>query len=1001
MKKVILNQTGEKIQEDLNFTEKLFAQYSSESVYNKGDLVRHDDRVYRCNVNNTSGDWNASKWTSVSINELLNTKVDKIEGKGLSTNDFTNEEKEKLNNHVPVVYDARPYMYNTLPSSILDVLKVGDIVICDHQLVVTSCSQPDGYINFREIEIDEDYQIIFICRYLFNEYENQWEYSEDDEKSYTIGGVNKVNGCEPLPGSHGDVEIPCSTIYQLTTSITKLADTSDGRYILNVCKSGDVLASSTIVYNITKFTVNDSLSVVFTYFSGDDGFYDEILYRKENNTWTFDGSYEYSYSSVIPNPTLSGNENKLTSIKIDVRKYAIPLLDKIISTTYAELKTLRDNSQLVPGQQYRITDYVTTTIQPRTQSAGHQFDVIVVADDVDKINENARACDHISSPIYDVTFADDVTKKCYVYFTGEDSFNVVAVDTLLGESGIVYDECSLVDKVNKVIIITAYYSTDMIRSNIMYNYFEGSKVETWQLKYCLDNDTSRFVWADNTQQITNLRSACSEGRPLTRQPAFDNRNTNPNYLEYQYAWGTSDDVFDGDNTNFIYSKNETVENDELVLNMSIYGDEELQNAQVEERGKGVIYYLKDEFENECSYDFKNIQFARYKITECENCDMLVDKYYGVISNQSYEKLLPDFLDFDDNDYKYFYTFDLYQTDYSLNAIGRTFTRPDGSSFTLDQIQCCKCVLKDDEADSSKFYLSNNVVLLESSRDCRLVVNGWCTSNTFLGGCGGIDFFNVYGNIIGATSTDFIDGYVGYNSHINRISNSLIISHNNYALTESKIGEIRDSCLIGGNRGTIAVSDVTTIEHCVLSSSVAVIAQSHVGVLHGCNIKCTDIAITQSSVQVAYYLSGEGATNFFYRSIVGFVNNLSMSTNDIARPFINRGNIQYIYEGSFKYIADSDITSLLYSNLQIVNGCKFIHNSYLTCDQDLVGCNFDHDVSFLNISSTDTTQTITNTNFHDIRGVDVDNIKNIVIPEDYSTIHTVDIYGPGHQVIEIA
>ena len=882
--------------------------------------------------------------------------------------------------------------YDSIPADILEAVKTGDTIVVGTYLFTVISADEEG-VHLCAITFDEDYQIAVVCTYYYED--DEWYFDEDSDKTYIIGNVNRVNMLDA--DDDGNIELPCLNVYETSDDITDIKD----QYILNRIHTGDILKVGDASHNTPFIATKTSNQLVLSYFSGDDGFFTQYIYRLVNKRWQYFDTDEYHYSDVIANPTLVGNEDVLTSVKINDSKYRLPALDKMISITHKELVKLRDSKQLVPGQQYRITDYVTTTIQPRTQSAGHQFDVIVVADDVDKLNEHARACDHISSPVYDVTFADDVTKKCYIYFTGEDSFNVVAVDTLLGESDIVYDECSLVDKINKVIIITAYYSTDMRRSNITYNYFESSKVESWQLKYCLDNDTSRFVWADNTQQITNLRSACSEGRPLTRQPSFDNRNTNPSYLEYQYAWGTSDDVFDGDNTNFIYSKNETVENDELVLNMSIYGDEELQNAQVEERGKGVIYYLKDEFENECPYDFKNIQFARYKITACENCDMLVGKYYGVISNQSYEKLLPNFLDFDDNDYKYFYTFDLYQTDYSLNAIGRTFTRPDGSSFTLDQIQCCKCVLRNDEADSSKFYLSNNVVLLESSRDCRLVVNGWCTSNTFLGGSGGIDFFNVYGNIIGATSTDFIDGYVGYNSHINRISNSLVISHNYYALMESKIGEIRDSCLIGGNRGAIAVSDVTTIEHCVLSANVAIIAQSQVGVLHDCNIKCTDIAIIQSTVQVAYYLSGEGATNFFYRSVVGFVNTLSMSTNDIARPFINRGHIQYIYEGSFKYIADSEITSLLYSNLQIVNGCKFIHNSYLTCDQDLVGCTFDHNVSYLNISSTDTTQAITNTNFHDIRGVDVDNIKNVVIPEDYSTIHTVDIYAPGHNTIEIA
>ena len=34
-----------------------------------------------------------------------------------------------------------------------------------------------------------------------------------------------------------------------------------------------------------------------------------------------------------------------------------------------------------------------------------------------------------------------------------------------------------------------------------------------------------------------------------------------------------------------------------------------------ENGKGVIYYMKDEHNNACKYDFKNIQFKRYAITD--------------------------------------------------------------------------------------------------------------------------------------------------------------------------------------------------------------------------------------------------------------------------------------------------------------------------------------------------------------------------------------------------
>ena len=70
------------------------------------------------------------------------------------------------------------------------------------------------------------------------------------------------------------------------------------------------------------------------------------------------------------------------------------VLPNMVEITYSKLVKLRKNSQLIPGQQYRITDYVTTTTQNNTQSAGHSFDIIVTADDVNVLNENARAIQH-------------------------------------------------------------------------------------------------------------------------------------------------------------------------------------------------------------------------------------------------------------------------------------------------------------------------------------------------------------------------------------------------------------------------------------------------------------------------------------------------------------------------------------------------------------------------------------------------------------------------------
>lgn len=66
-------------------------------------------------------------------------------------------------------------------------------------------------------------------------------------------------------------------------------------------------------------------------------------------------------------------------------------------------------------------------------------------------------------------------------------------------------------------------------------------------------------------------------------------------------------------------------------------------------GKGVIYYMKDEWENECPYDFKNIQFKRYKVTTVTNAILneYVGKYIGIKTGYGYT--------IDSTDFKWFYT----------------------------------------------------------------------------------------------------------------------------------------------------------------------------------------------------------------------------------------------------------------------------------------------------------------------------------------------------------
>lgn len=71
-------------------------------------------------------------------------------------------------------------------------------------------------------------------------------------------------------------------------------------------------------------------------------------------------------------------------------------------TTTADLKAKRDNGELVAGAWYRITDYQCTTTQENTKSAGHVFDILMLAIDGKTLSEEARAIQHEG----DTYFAD-------------------------------------------------------------------------------------------------------------------------------------------------------------------------------------------------------------------------------------------------------------------------------------------------------------------------------------------------------------------------------------------------------------------------------------------------------------------------------------------------------------------------------------------------------------------------------------------------------------------
>ena len=311
--------------------------------------------------------------------------------------------------------------------------------------------------------------------------------------------------------------------------------------------------------------------------------------------------------------SIKTSDGKIHPIKdTDARK-------RMTEINYASLKSLRDNSKLIPGMQYRITDYHTTTSQADTKSAGHLFDIIVTADSTNKFNEVARAIQH----------KDDV-------------------------------------------------------------YFSNCNLAAWKIWYCLDNDTKRFAWADNTN------------------------------------------------------------------------------------GKGVIYRMIDEWNNDCPYDFKNIQFKRYKITKA-NQSYLVGTYLGLKENNAKS------IEIDANDNIWCYTFTAQVAvktgdnfvipnnapyiDGSLESPYRHMSDESSSTYHDNKIGSYLIIYDEDEVPTlcGKYYLPDNVFIgyFESTTNAaaddycyaycsyNITLDNNCYSNSFGNDCNSNSFGNgCYSNSFG-------------------------------------------------------------------------------------------------------------------------------------------------------------------------------------------------------------------------------------------------------------
>lgn len=274
--------------------------------------------------------------------------------------------------------------------------------------------------------------------------------SEDKESLDTMVGNNlthlKVNK-KVIEGKDNYLVDPDNLPSYVDDVIEGYYRAADGKFYSS--RESEQAEPSAGVYDTVTADDGTTSYLVYTGLTGGEtGKIYVNLGDNDRKIYRYTGS-EYVLISDVPEATLKAIEN-LESSKLDkedfnsfTQSYEVTLaqvnedINKAMnmwSGTYAQLKDLVDNSSLVPGKQYRITDFVTTTTQDSTKSAGHQFDIIVTADTTSKLNEVARACLHDG----DDYFASNDLEAWKIWYHFENDTDRFAWADSTNGKGIVY-----------------------------------------------------------------------------------------------------------------------------------------------------------------------------------------------------------------------------------------------------------------------------------------------------------------------------------------------------------------------------------------------------------------------------------------------------------------------------------------------------------------------------------------------------------------------------------
>ena len=393
--------------------------------------------------------------------------------------------------------------------------------------------------------------------------------------------------------------------------------------------------------------------------------------------------------------------------------------------TYGELRSLIDNKRLIPGMQYRITNYasnndaISEACKDIYKFAANQFDVIVVADSEDTLNKNARACHHDFDK--DIKYKAENIINADPYINDEnnedDNFSYISYENYLVYKTLTNTEKQNYSEQAREIYDKTIKATEEIERKK--SYFDNTNIESWKLQYNYTNENS---WQNNDFEnqkiLINVEVTTDSYRSYQlREYIYETKIDDVviNNIVYKYKWR----LFRYQNSKENSYDFDTTDTTNPITNVNIYKTEdgiEVYNTYYDNILLTQLCYPSKENPGELFFGLDNQLYCinNYNDTNTGNIkSYLINDI--VLLNIEYSNETRNFLYSGETYYNKEKVYKWYEIDY-INNENNIIGLENLNENTFNTSNCNIKINKDTNGQYKTFILSKSLTPLKESKD---------------------------------------------------------------------------------------------------------------------------------------------------------------------------------------------------------------------------------------------------------------------------------------------